>query len=157
MIIASSSEWLATNHDSDFIIKTQTPSGHRRIGQRHGLTCRLYGTDLLRCSLPSFCWREKLRHDFALKLHESSDVPVDERAVPASFVVTISGMLVWSCNEFLLIFTRLRYGIYSDFYGCHSHTHSKLFPRFYYCSRWWIYFIAWRRLTCFQANPRDGF
>lgn len=30
MIIASSSEWLATNHDSDFIIKTQTPSGQRR-------------------------------------------------------------------------------------------------------------------------------
>lgn len=122
MIIALSSEWLATNHDSDFITRAKPPD--ESPGQRRGgLTCRLYGTDLLRCSLFSFCWREKLRHDFALKLlHESSDVPVDERAAPASFVVTISGMLVWSCNEFLLIFTRLKYGIYSDFLWLHTHT-----------------------------------
>lgn len=87
-------------------------------------TCKLYGTDLFRCSLLSFCGRTKLRHDFALRLTESSDVPVDDRAVPASLVVTISGMLVWSCNECLLIFMRLRYGIYSDFccYFFHIYT-----------------------------------
>lgn len=91
-------------------------------------TCRLYGTDLLRCSLLSFCWRTKLRHDFALMLHESSDEPVDERpeprAEPESFVVTISGIFVWSCNECRLIFMRFKYGIYSDFYAfCHIHRH----------------------------------
>lgn len=79
-------------------------------------TCKLWGTDLLRwLSLFNFCGRTKLRHDFALKLHESRLVPVDERAVPPSFVVTINGMLVWSCKELLLIFMRLRYGIYSVF------------------------------------------
>jgi hypothetical protein len=105
-----------TNHVASLI------SSHRTIGKYavNSSTCRLYGTDLfLWCSLLSFGGREKLRHDFALKLHESSDVPVDDRAVPVSFVVTISGILVWSCNEFLLIFMRLRYGIYSAFYCFH--------------------------------------
>jgi hypothetical protein len=96
------------------------------LGESCWTTCKLCGTDLLRCSLLSFCVRTKLRHDFALKLHESSDVPVDDRAVPASLVVTISGMLVWSCNECLLIFMRLRYGIYSDFsfYCFHIYTYT---------------------------------
>lgn len=82
-------------------------------------TCKLCGTDLLRCSLFNFCERTKLRQDFALKLHESSEVWVDDRVVPASLVVTINGMFVWSCNECRLIFIRFKYGIYSRFYHKH--------------------------------------
>lgn len=121
-------------------------------------TCKLCGTDLLRCSLLSFCVRTKLRHDLALKLHESSDVPVDDRAVPASLVVTISGMLVWSCNECLLIFMRLRYGIYSDFcfYCFHIYTYTfgaavrvyAFFPSFYN-------FSTFMRLPCFWRDGSD--
>lgn len=51
-------------------------------------------------------------------------MPVDERADPASFVVTINGILVWSCKECRLIFKRFKYGIYSDFNAWHTSDYS---------------------------------
>jgi hypothetical protein len=97
----------------------------RKLSEHASSTCKLCGTDLSRCSLFNFCCRPKLRHDFALKLHESSDEPVDERAVPVSFVVTISGMFVWSCNECRLILMRFRYGIKSAFILLRTFTHTR--------------------------------
>lgn len=96
-------------------------------------TCKLCGTDLLRCSLFNLVGRTKLRHDFALKLHESKLVPIDDRTVPVSlsFVVTINGIFVWSCNEFLLIFTKFMYGINSNWIV--------QFYRFQLCTYWHLF------------------
>lgn len=85
-----------------------------------------------------------LRHDFALKLPESSE----PRPEPESFEVTINGMCVWSCSECRLIFTRFKYGINSDFYVfCHIHRH--LHTRFQASMAifFWHFFT---KISCFR-------
>lgn len=57
-------------------------------------TCKLCGTDLLRCSLFNFVCRTKLRHDFALKLESRLDAVDVCGSPPISFVVIINGTFV---------------------------------------------------------------
>lgn len=69
---------------------------------RESRTCRLCGTDRFLCSalILLFGWRPKLRHDFVLNV-ESRLLAVDELGLwPASLVVTINGIFVWSlCDD----------------------------------------------------------
>lgn len=55
--------------------------------------------------------------------------------MPPSFVVTMSGMFVWSCNECRLILMRFRYGIKSALLLLFAFTHSRRGKVFFIAAR----------------------